>query len=104
MSDASTGVAGHVSIRPITPLRNPDPAVSHFDPFGTEFREPGRVSHPDPNRQLQRSFELAPEFLSSTREAGLNRSDAYIKRDCYLFVGKTFNISQQHRFAVNALQ
>ena len=22
------------------------PAVFHFDPFGTEFREPGRVSYP----------------------------------------------------------
>jgi hypothetical protein len=22
------------------------PPFSHFDPFGTEFREPGRVSHP----------------------------------------------------------
>jgi hypothetical protein len=23
------------------------PPFSHFDPFGTEFREPGRVSHPE---------------------------------------------------------
>ena len=39
------------SIRPIMPLRKPlIPPFSHFDPFGTEFREPGRVSHPDPNR------------------------------------------------------
>lgn len=22
------------------------PPFSHFDPFGTEFREPGRISHP----------------------------------------------------------
>jgi len=80
------------------------PPFSHFDPFGTEFREPGRVSHPDPNRQLQRSFELAPEFLASTRQARLNGSDAYIKRDCYLFVGKSFNISQHYCFAVNAFQ
>jgi hypothetical protein len=43
----STGVAGHVSIRPhhatSEALRPPFP---HFDPFGTEFREPGRISHP----------------------------------------------------------
>jgi len=23
------------------------PPFPHFDPFGTEFREPGRISHPD---------------------------------------------------------
>jgi hypothetical protein len=22
------------------------PPFPHFDPFGTEFREPGRISHP----------------------------------------------------------
>jgi hypothetical protein len=56
------------SIRPIMPLRKPlIPPFPHFDPFGTEFREPGRVSHPDPNRLLQRAFQLSPEFLTSTR-------------------------------------
>jgi hypothetical protein len=28
------------------PLEAFCPPFSHFDPFGTEFREPGRVSHP----------------------------------------------------------
>jgi hypothetical protein len=93
------------SIRPIMPLRKPlIPPFSHFDPFGTEFREPGRVSHPDPNRQLQRTFELAPELHAPAREPRLNRSDAYLQRDCNLFISKTFNISQHDRFAVNALQ
>ncbi|HKN84464.1 MAG TPA: hypothetical protein VJW17_13545 [Pyrinomonadaceae bacterium] len=23
------------------------PPFPHFDPFGTEFREPGRISHPN---------------------------------------------------------
>jgi hypothetical protein len=41
------------SIRPIMPLRKPlIPPFPHFDPFGTEFREPGRVSHPDPNSAI----------------------------------------------------
>ena len=35
------------SIRPINAaLEALTPPFSHFDPFGTEFREPGRVSHP----------------------------------------------------------
>ncbi len=48
MSDASTGVAGHVFNTPSSChfLEAFQPAVSHFDPFGTEFREPGRGSHP----------------------------------------------------------
>jgi len=29
-----------------SPLEAFCPPFSHFDPFGTEFREPGRVSHP----------------------------------------------------------
>lgn len=91
---ASTGVAGHVFNTPFMPLRKPlIPPFPHFDPFGTEFCEPGRVSHPDPNRQLQRSFQLSPEFLTSTRESGFNRSNTYIERYCYLFVREPFNIS-----------
>jgi len=35
------------SIRPLhATYGSLEPAVSHFDPFGTEFREPGRISHP----------------------------------------------------------
>lgn len=50
---ASTGVAGHVFNTLFMPLRKPlIPPFPHFDPFGTEFCEPGRVSHPDPNRQF----------------------------------------------------
>ena len=30
----------------LMPLEALTPPFSHFDPFGTEFREPGRVSHP----------------------------------------------------------
>ena len=45
------------SIRPRHATRKPWPVVFHFDPFGTEFREPGRISHPiykDPS-SLRRS-------------------------------------------------
>ncbi len=35
------------SIRPLHATSEAlTPPFSHFDPFGTEFREPGRVSHP----------------------------------------------------------
>lgn len=34
------------SIRSYRPLWKPSPPSPHFDPFGTEFREPGRGSHP----------------------------------------------------------
>jgi hypothetical protein len=80
------------------------PPFPHFDPFGTEFREPGRVSHPDPNRQLQRSFEFSPEFLASAREPGLNRSDTDSERYGDFVVRKSFNIPQQNSFAINSLQ
>jgi hypothetical protein len=75
------------------------PPFFHFDPFGTEFREPGRVSHP-----LQRSFQLAPEFLASTRQSRLNSSYADVECDCYLLVGKTFNVAQHHCLSINAFQ
>ena len=72
----------------IMPLRKPWPAAFHFDPFGTEFREPGRISHP-----LQRSFQLAPEFLATTRQSRFHRSHAYVERGGDLFVGKAFDVS-----------
>jgi len=82
------------SIRSFMPLRKPlIPPFPHFDPFGTEFREPGRVSNPDPNPLLQRSFQLAPEFLTSTRQSGFHCSYTDFERDRYLFVGKPFNVS-----------
>ena len=35
------------SIRPVNATAEAlIPPFSHFDPFGTEFREPGRISHP----------------------------------------------------------
>jgi hypothetical protein len=86
------------------------PPFSHFDPFGTEFREPGRISHPNVehcrfnNRQLQRSFQLSPEFLAATRQSRLNSSYADIERGGDLFVSKSFNVSQDHRFSVNSSQ
>ena len=75
------------------------PPFSHFDPFGTEFREPGRVSHP-----LQRSFQLAPEFLASTRQSRLNSSHADVECDRNLLVRKTFNVAQHYCFSINAPQ
>jgi hypothetical protein len=105
VSDASTGVAGHVFNTPCHATAEAlIPPFSHFDPFGTEFCEPGRVSHPDPNRLLQRSFQLSPELLTSTRESGFHRSNTYIQRDCDLFVSKAFNVSHHDRFTINALQ
>ena len=42
-----TGVAGHVFNTPSScHYGTPGPPLFHFDPFGTEFREPGRISHP----------------------------------------------------------
>ena len=42
-----TGVAGHVFNTPASATSEAlSPPFSHFDPFGTEFREPGLVSHP----------------------------------------------------------
>ena len=75
------------------------PPFFHFDPFGTEFREPGRVSHP-----LQRSFQLAPEFLASTRQSRLNSSHADVECDRYLLVRKTFNVAQHYCLPINAAQ
>ena len=75
------------------------PPFFHFDPFGTEFREPGRVSHP-----LQRSFQLAPEFLASTRQSRLNSSYADVECDRYLLVRKTFNVAQHNCLSINAPQ
>jgi hypothetical protein len=45
----STGVAGHVfKLRPHHATTEAlSPPFPHFDPFGTEFREPGRISHPN---------------------------------------------------------
>jgi hypothetical protein len=97
---ASTGVAGHVFNTPSHATSEAlTPPFSHFDPFGTEFREPGRVSHP-----LQRSFQLAPEFLASTRQSRLNSSYADVECDRYLFVRKTFNVAQHYCFSINAPQ
>ena len=73
------------------------PPLSHFDPFGTEFREPGRISHPI----LQRSFQLSPEFLATSRQSGFHCSHADIERRRDLFVCKTFNIPQDHCFSIN---
>ena len=53
------------SIRSSRHFGSLQPPFSHFDPFGTEFREPGRVSHPG-ILQLQRSFKLAAQFLTFT--------------------------------------
>ena len=53
------------SIRPVNATAEAlIPPFSHFDPFGTEFREPGRVSHPDPNRAITKilpAFAGAPD-------------------------------------------
>jgi hypothetical protein len=46
VSDASTGVAGHVFNTLSHATEALSPPFPHFDPFGTEFREPGRISHP----------------------------------------------------------
>jgi hypothetical protein len=47
VGDASTGVAGHVFNPPSSRHDGSlGPPLFHFDPFGTEFREPGRISHP----------------------------------------------------------
>jgi hypothetical protein len=93
------------SIRPVNATAEAlIPPFPHFDPFGTEFREPGRVSHPDPNRQLQRSFELSTEFLPSACEPGLNRSNTYFERYCNLLVRESLNISHHDRFTINLLQ
>src|SRR6185503_17037517 len=88
------------SIRPLHATSEAlSPPFSHFDPFGTEFREPGRVSHP-----LQRSFQLAPEFLASTRQSRLNSSYTDVECDCDLLVRKTFNVAQHYCLSINPLQ
>jgi len=90
------------------------PAVFHFDPFGTEFREPGRVSYPMfqlrhsrfadqrmRNRELQRSFQLTAEFLASARQSGFDCAYAYIERGRDFLVGQTLNVAQNNRLSVN---
>src|SRR5215211_297278 len=71
VSDASTGVAGHVFNTPSScHYGSLAPAAFHFDPFGTEFREPGRISHP-----ITKSLpacagvpgDLAPVWISPCR-------------------------------------
>lgn len=113
------------SIRPHHATEALSPPFPHFDPFGTEFREPGRISHPTShiadfqfqlkrnshalqnwqsetdNWQLQRSFQLAPEFLASSRQSRFHRSYTYIERRRDLFVSKTFDVSQDHCFSIN---
>jgi len=56
------------------------------------------------NRQLQRSFQLSPELLATTRQARLHGSDTYVQSHRDLFIGKAFYVSQDHRFSVNATQ
>jgi hypothetical protein len=65
------------------------PPFPHFDPFGTEFCEPGLVSHP----KLQRSYQLSPEFLATTRQSRLHRSYANVECGRDLLVRQTFNVS-----------
>jgi hypothetical protein len=120
VSVASTGVAGHVFNTPSHATSEAlIPPFSHFDPFGTEFREPGRVSHPgtfpiddcplpiernylwfSSNRQLaisywqlQRSFQLSSKLLTSARQSRLNSTYADIKRNCNFLISKTFNVT-----------
>jgi len=66
-----TGVAGHVFNTPSScHYGSLEPAAFHFDPFGTEFREPGRISHP-----ITKSLpacagvpgDLAPVWISLSR-------------------------------------
>src|SRR5215216_2520522 len=82
------------------PLEALSPPFSHFDPFGTEFREPGLLSHPN----LQRSFQLSPEFLATPRQSRFDCAHVDIERGRNLFVRKTFNVSQDHRFSIDAFQ
>jgi hypothetical protein len=72
-SDPSTGVAGRFNTHSTHSSEAFCPPFPHFDPFGTEFGEPGRVSHPDyltvfdHSLHLQRTFQLAFQLLSPTR-------------------------------------
>ena len=93
------------SIRPVNATAEAlIPPFSHFDPFGTEFREPGRVSHPDPIGLLQRSFQLSPECLTPSRQSRLHSSYTNVERGRDLFVRKTFDIPQNYRFSINSSQ
>src|SRR5215510_4018133 len=65
---------------------------------------PSFVSRGGSAIRLQRSFQLAPEFLATTRQSGLHCPNAYLERGCDLFVRKPLDISQDHCFAINALQ
>ena len=56
------------------------------------------------NHQLQRSFQLSPQFLATTRQSRFHRSHIDFQRRRNLFVGKSFNVSQYHCFSINSSQ
>ena len=108
MSDASTGVAGHVFNTPSScHYGSLDPAVSSLRPIWHRVfvsRGGSAIRQSNHYRQLQRSFQLAPEFLASSRQSRFHRSHTNIQRGRDLFVRKTFNISQDHCFPINSSQ
>ena len=88
-SDASTGVAGHVSIRP----RHATTEALARRFFTSTHLAPSFVSRGGTAIRLQRSFQLAPEFLATTRQSGFHCSHADVERGRDLLVGKAFDIS-----------
>jgi hypothetical protein len=46
------------------------PPFPHFDPFGTEFREPGRISHPNSYCRLQLPIADLKKSLVSSSSIG----------------------------------
>ena len=100
VSDASTGVAGHVSIRPhhaTTEALSPPL-------FTSTHLAPSFVSRGGSAIRLQRAFQLAPEFLATSRQSGFHCANADLERRSDLLVCKTFNIPENHSFAINTAQ
>ena len=102
-SDASTGVAGHVSNSLfIFELTSSGSAVFSLRPIWHRVScEPGRVDHP-PSKLLQRSFQLLPQLLAAARQARFHRSHIDSQSCSNLFITEAFNIPKNKSFAVSA--
>ena len=72
--------------------------------FTSTHLAPSFVSRGGSAIRLQRAFQLAPEFLATSRQSGFHCADANLQRRSDLLICKTFNISENYSFSINASQ
>src|ERR1700752_1188414 len=72
--------------------------------FTSTHLAPSFVSRGRSAIRLQRSFQLAPEFLATSRQSGFHCADADFQRGSDLLVCKTFNIPENDSLAIDTTQ